>query len=71
VPHVPKHKTKSLSVAFLIQHLSGRKLVGDPGIRKDYNSYASSIANYIPTTGYEIPKMWSKSWKRREPRGGD
>lgn len=54
VPHVHTHKTKSPSLSFLIQHPSGRKLVWDLGIRKDYNNYAPSIANYIPTTGYEI-----------------
>ncbi|OBT60642.1 hypothetical protein VE03_09957 [Pseudogymnoascus sp. 23342-1-I1] len=54
VPQVHTHKTKSPSLSFLIQHPSGRKLVWDLGIRKDYNNYAPSIANYIPTTGYEI-----------------
>jgi hypothetical protein len=54
VPHVHTHRTKSPSLSFLIQHSSGRRLVWDLGIRKDWKNYAPSIANYIPTTGYEI-----------------
>ncbi|KAL4932479.1 uncharacterized protein BDV17DRAFT_287994 [Aspergillus undulatus] len=40
--------------SFLLKHSSGRKLVFDLGIRKDYQNYAPRIANYIPTTGYKI-----------------
>jgi hypothetical protein len=54
VPHVHTLKTKSPSLSFLIQHPSGRRLVWDLDIRKDWQNYAPSIANYIPTTGYEI-----------------
>lgn len=54
VPHVHTHKTKSPSLSFLIQHPSGRRLVWDLGIRKDWQNYAPCVANYIPTTGYEI-----------------
>ena len=42
------------SLCFLLEHPSGRKLVWDLGIRKDYENYAPKIANYIPTTGYSI-----------------
>ncbi|OBT65163.1 hypothetical protein VE03_04791 [Pseudogymnoascus sp. 23342-1-I1] len=54
VPSVTTHKTHSPSLCFLIEHGSGRKLVWDLGIRKDYNNYAPSIASYIPTTNYDI-----------------
>ena len=42
------------SLCFLLEHPSGRKLVWDLGIRKDYTNYATKIAEYIPTTGYSI-----------------
>ncbi|PLB51438.1 Metallo-hydrolase/oxidoreductase [Aspergillus steynii IBT 23096] len=42
------------SLCFLLEHPSGRKLVWDLGIRKDYWNYAPKIAEYIPTTKYHI-----------------
>lgn len=54
VPGVGTHKTFSPSLTFLLEHPSGRKLVWDLGIRKDYQNYAPKIANYIPTTEYTI-----------------
>jgi hypothetical protein len=42
------------SFSFLLEHASGRKLVFDLGIRKDYQNYAPSVANYIPTTKYDL-----------------
>ncbi|KAI9046039.1 MBL fold metallo-hydrolase [Aspergillus affinis] len=42
------------SLCFLLEHPSGRKLVWDLGIRKDYLNYAPKIAEYIPTTKYRI-----------------
>lgn len=50
------------SLCFLLEHHSGRKLVWDLGIRKDYTNYAPNIAEYIPTTGYTIdaPKNLSE-----------
>ena len=42
------------SLCFLLEHPSGRRLVWDLGIRKDYTNYAPKIAEYIPTTGYTI-----------------
>lgn len=42
------------SFSFLLEHSSGRKLVWDLGIRKDYQNYAPAIANYIPTTNYDL-----------------
>lgn len=54
VPSVTTHKTHSPSLCFLIEHGSGRKLVWDLGIRKDFDNYAPSIATYIPTTNYDI-----------------
>ncbi|KAH6693881.1 metallo-beta-lactamase superfamily protein [Plectosphaerella plurivora] len=55
-PDVPGLETfpSSPSLSFLIEHPSGRKLVWDLGIRKDYQNYAPTIANYIPTTKYDI-----------------
>ena len=55
-PPVPGLDTFELSpsLAFLIEHSSGRKLVFDLGIRKDYTNYSASIAAYIPTTNYDI-----------------
>jgi hypothetical protein len=55
-PDVPGLETfpTSPSLSFLIEHPSGRKLVWDLGIRKDYANYAPKIAEYIPTTKYDI-----------------
>lgn len=44
----------SPSFSFLLEHSSGRKLVWDLGIRKDYLNHAPVIAEYIPTRGYDI-----------------
>lgn len=41
-------------LTFLLEHPSGQKLVFDLGIRKDYQNYAPIVANYIPTTNYDI-----------------
>ena len=55
-PPIPGMETLpgSPSFSFLMEHHSGRKLVFDLGIRKDYQNYAPKIANYIPTTNYTI-----------------
>ena len=55
-PRVPGLETfkSSPSLSFLLEHPSGRKLVWDLGIRKDYANYSPKIAQYIPTTGYDI-----------------
>ncbi|KAK6378859.1 hypothetical protein LTS17_006562 [Exophiala oligosperma] len=53
VPHVEK-KRPGPCLTFLLEHPSGRKLVFDLGIRKDYQNYSPTIANYIPTTNYTI-----------------
>ncbi|CEI70884.1 hypothetical protein FVEN_g9736 [Fusarium venenatum] len=53
VPGLETFKT-SPSLSFLLEHKSGRKLVFDLGIRKDYENYAPSIVNYLPTTKYNI-----------------
>lgn len=55
-PPVPGLETfsTSLSLCFLLEHSSGRKLVWDLGIRKDYGNYSPKIAEYIPTTKYNI-----------------
>lgn len=53
VPHVEK-KRPSPCLTFLLEHPTGRRLMFDLGIRKDYQNYAPSIANYIPTTNYRI-----------------
>ncbi|KAF2151572.1 hypothetical protein K461DRAFT_313448 [Myriangium duriaei CBS 260.36] len=44
----------SPSLSFLLEHPSGRKLVWDLGIRKDFENYSPSIAEYLPTTHYKI-----------------
>ncbi|GES60374.1 metallo-beta-lactamase superfamily protein [Aspergillus terreus] len=56
VPPVPGLGTfKSFpSFSFLLEHSSGRKLVWDLGIRKDYTKYSPKIASYIPTTKYTL-----------------
>lgn len=51
VPHLETFKDCP-SLSFLLEHPSGRRLIWDLGIRKDYQNYAPSIANYIPTTNY-------------------
>ncbi|KAM5344096.1 hypothetical protein ACJ41O_012633 [Fusarium nematophilum] len=51
--------TSSPSLSFLLEHRSGRKLVFDLGIRKDYENYSPTIAKYIPTTNYDIKVMGS------------
>ena len=53
VPGLETFKT-SPSHSFYIEHPSGRKLVFDLGIRKDYQNYSKSIADYLPTTKYDI-----------------
>lgn len=55
-PPVPGLETfeTSPSLSFLIEHSSGRRLVWDLGIRKDFENYAPSITEYIPTTKYRI-----------------
>ncbi|KAJ9608747.1 hypothetical protein H2200_006518 [Cladophialophora chaetospira] len=53
VPHLESLKT-SPSLSFLLEHPSGRRLVWDLGIRKDYQNYSPKIANYLPGTGYTI-----------------
>ncbi|KAJ5756619.1 hypothetical protein N7533_006162 [Penicillium manginii] len=53
VPGMETHPSNP-SFSFLLEHSSGRKLVFDLGIRKDYQNYAPKIAEYIPTTNYKI-----------------
>lgn len=53
VPGMETHPSNP-SFSFLLEHPSGRKLVFDLGIRKDYLNYAPKIAEYIPTTNYNI-----------------
>lgn len=55
-PAVPGLDTfaTSPSLCFLLEHPSGRKVVWDLGIRKDYANYAPKIAEYLPTTKYTI-----------------
>ena len=53
VPGVEKKKPGPV-LTFLLEHSSGKKLVFDLGIRKDYHNYAPVIAEYIPTTNYDI-----------------
>lgn len=53
VPGLEQFKT-SPSFSFYIEHPSGRKLVFDLGIRKDIQNYSKKIAEYIPTTRYDI-----------------
>jgi hypothetical protein len=53
VPGVVKKKPGPV-LTFLLEHPSGQKLVFDLGIRKDYQNYAPTVANYIPTTNYDI-----------------
>ncbi|KAF3002588.1 hypothetical protein E8E13_008282 [Curvularia kusanoi] len=53
VPALETFKT-SPSHSFYIEHPSGRRLIFDLGIRKDYQNYSKSIADYLPTTKYDI-----------------
>ncbi|KAJ5098035.1 hypothetical protein N7532_005036 [Penicillium argentinense] len=53
VPGMGTHPSNP-SFSFLLEHTSGRKLVFDLGIRKDYQNYAPKVAEYIPTTKYKI-----------------
>lgn len=53
VPGLETFKT-SPSHSFFVEHSSGRKLVFDLGIRKDYQNYSKKIAEYLPTTKYDI-----------------
>lgn len=53
VPGVEKKKPGPV-LTFLLEHSSGKKLVFDLGIRKDYENYAPTVAEYIPTTNYNI-----------------
>ncbi|OJJ81314.1 MBL fold metallo-hydrolase [Aspergillus glaucus CBS 516.65] len=53
VPGMETHPSNP-SFSFLLEHPSGRKVVFDLGIRKDYLNYAPKIAEYIPTTKYKI-----------------
>ncbi|PGH10922.1 hypothetical protein AJ79_05167 [Helicocarpus griseus UAMH5409] len=53
VPGLETHASTP-SFSFLLEHPSGRKLVWDLGIRKDYQNYSPKIAAYIPTTKYDI-----------------
>ncbi|KAF2463901.1 Metallo-hydrolase/oxidoreductase [Lindgomyces ingoldianus] len=55
-PPVPGLKTfqSSPSFSFLLEHPSGRKLVFDLGIRRDYQNYSKMIVDYLPSTEYDI-----------------
>jgi hypothetical protein len=55
-PPVPGYEKKKPGpvLTFLLEHPSGQRLVFDLGIRKDYQNYAPTIAEYIPTTNYDI-----------------
>lgn len=53
VPYVD-HFGASPSLSFLLEHDSGRKLMFDLGIRKDYLNLAPKISKYIPTTKYKF-----------------
>lgn len=55
IPHVTTLGSgSSPSLSFLLEHSSGRRLVWDLGIRKDWQNHAPVIANYIPTRNYTI-----------------
>ncbi|KAF1924830.1 Metallo-hydrolase/oxidoreductase [Didymella exigua CBS 183.55] len=55
-PPVPGLETFKIfpSHSFYIEHPSGKRLVFDLGIRKDYPNYSKSIVDYLPTTKYDI-----------------
>lgn len=42
------------SFSFLLEHASGRKLLFDLGIRKDWHNHAPTIAKRITTNGWDI-----------------
>jgi len=44
----------SPSFSFLLEHPSGRRLLFDLGIRKDYNNHAPGIAGYIANNNFTI-----------------
>lgn len=44
----------SPSLSFLLEHPTGRRIVWDLGIREDHHNYSPSIAQYLPTTKYNI-----------------
>lgn len=55
IPHVTTlGPGASPSLSFLVEHSSGRRVVWDLGIRKDWHNHAPVIANYIPTRNYTI-----------------
>lgn len=57
IPHVTTlgaTSSRAPSLSFLLEHSSGRRLVWDLGIRKDWHNYAPVIAKYIPTRNYSI-----------------
>lgn len=55
IPHVTTlGPGNSPSLSFFIEHSSGRRLVWDLGIRKDWHNHAPVISNYIPTRNYTI-----------------
>lgn len=53
VPGLDRFKD-SPSFSFLLEHPSGRRLVFDLGIRKDYMNHSPKVSEYIPTTKYTI-----------------
>lgn len=53
IPHVEKKRPGPV-LTFFLEHPSSQKLAFDLGIRKDYHNYAPMIAQYIPTTNYDI-----------------
>ncbi|RDL29819.1 Uncharacterized protein BP5553_10684 [Venustampulla echinocandica] len=55
IPHVLTFGADLVpSLSFLLEHSSGRRLVWDLGIRKDWHNHAPKIAEYIPTRNYTI-----------------
>lgn len=72
VPGLERFKN-SPSLSFLIEHSSGRRLVWDLGIRKDYQNYAPKIRDYIPTTGYkiEVPKDVIEILEENDVKGNE
>lgn len=53
VPGLEQFQT-SPSFSFFIEHPLGRKLMFDLGIRKDHQNYFKRVADYLPTTNYDI-----------------
>ncbi|KAK9417012.1 putative 5'-hydroxyaverantin dehydrogenase [Seiridium unicorne] len=66
VPGLGNFKT-SPSHSFLRERPSGRKLVSDLGIRKDFQNYSRNIAAYIPTTNYDIQKAMLETARSKSP----